>query len=314
MVIDNRKTLIAIVVITLLLFPLVAFTTGPLRIALGLLFVIFFPGYTLLSALFPRRDSLDAIERVALSFGLSIAVVPLIGLILNYTPWGISLYPALISVTLFIIITSATAYYRQQKLPPADRLSFVLRLRLPSWGAISRLDKALSVLLAIAILAAIGSLAYIVAIPKPEEKFTEFYILGPEGRAEGYPESAITDEPVYLIVGIINHESQPASYRVEIKIRGETVSQLTIGTLGHDQKWEEIISFTPHTPGEKERVEFYLYRNNETQPYFKDPLHLYLDVVSRPALPTSQNFPTDWQSQHPIHSVTLTLPEGWKLL
>ena len=103
--IDNRKILTAIVVITLLLFPVVVFTTGPLRIGLGLPFVIFFPGYTLLSALFPKRDDLSGIERVALSFGLSIAVVPLIGLILNYTPWGIKLYPILTSITLFIRLT-----------------------------------------------------------------------------------------------------------------------------------------------------------------------------------------------------------------
>jgi uncharacterized membrane protein len=48
--------------------------------------VLFFPGYTLISALFPRKDSLSGVERLALSFGLSIAVVPLIGLILNYMP------------------------------------------------------------------------------------------------------------------------------------------------------------------------------------------------------------------------------------
>jgi len=34
------------------------------------------------------REGIDGIERVALSFGLSIAIVPLIGLVLNFTPWG----------------------------------------------------------------------------------------------------------------------------------------------------------------------------------------------------------------------------------
>ena len=53
------------------------------RIVLGLPFVLFFPGYTFVAALFPRKDDLDAIERVALSLGLSIAVVPLVGLALN---------------------------------------------------------------------------------------------------------------------------------------------------------------------------------------------------------------------------------------
>jgi len=38
----------------------------------------------------PRHtvEGIDGIERVALSFGLSIAIVPLIGLVLNFTPWG----------------------------------------------------------------------------------------------------------------------------------------------------------------------------------------------------------------------------------
>ncbi|MHB8987039.1 MAG: DUF1616 domain-containing protein [Eubacteriales bacterium] len=49
---------------------------------------------------FSRRR--DGIERVALSFGLSIAVVPLVGLILNYTPWGIRLAPILASLLVFV--------------------------------------------------------------------------------------------------------------------------------------------------------------------------------------------------------------------
>lgn len=131
MEINNKKILIAIIVVTLLLFPAVAFTSGGLRIALGLLFVLFFPGYTLLSALFPKQDDLDGIARVALSFGLSIAVVPLIGLVLNFTPWGIRLYPILISVTLFILAASGVAWYRQRRLAPAQRFRVVVNIKLP---------------------------------------------------------------------------------------------------------------------------------------------------------------------------------------
>jgi len=170
--IDNRKILTAIVVITLLLFPVVVFTTGPLRIGLGLPFVIFFPGYTLLSALFPKRDDLSGIERVALSFGLSIAVVPLIGLILNYTPWGIKLYPILTSITLFIIVTSAVGWYRQRKLPAADRFSITFKASLPNWVGMTKLDKALSISLVVVIVAAVGCLGYVVATPKKGDKFT----------------------------------------------------------------------------------------------------------------------------------------------
>jgi len=58
---------------------------SPIRIILGLPLVLFLPGYALIATLFPRKDDLDAIERIALSFGLSIAISPLLGLALNYT-------------------------------------------------------------------------------------------------------------------------------------------------------------------------------------------------------------------------------------
>lgn len=276
--IDNRKILTAIVVITLLLFPVVVFTTGPLRIGLGLPFVIFFPGYTLLSALFPKRDDLSGIERVALSFGLSIAVVPLIGLILNYTLWGIKLYPILTSITLFIIVTSAVGWYRQRKLLAADRFSVTFKASLPNWVGTTKLDKALSISLVVVIMAALGCLGYVIAIPKPGEKFTEFYILNIEGKAEDYPKQVILGEPVDIVIGVVNREYQPASYRVGITIDGVENSQVDIGTLAHEEKREKRVSFIPQVAGEKRKVEFHLYKNGEDEPYFEDPLHLYIDV------------------------------------
>src|SRR5207245_4585088 len=53
---------------------------------LAIVLVLFAPGYVLVAALFPRDVEIDWIERIALSFGLSIAVVPLLGLFLNFTP------------------------------------------------------------------------------------------------------------------------------------------------------------------------------------------------------------------------------------
>ncbi len=70
------------------------------RYVLGSLFVLYLPGYTLIEALFPRQGDLGALERLALSLGLSLAVVPLVGLLLNYTPWGIRLEPVVASLAL----------------------------------------------------------------------------------------------------------------------------------------------------------------------------------------------------------------------
>jgi glycosyltransferase involved in cell wall biosynthesis len=59
-----------------------------MRVALGGAYVVFFPGYTLVAALFPGRRQLDAVERLRLSFGLSMAVMPLIGLVLKMVGTG----------------------------------------------------------------------------------------------------------------------------------------------------------------------------------------------------------------------------------
>ena len=76
------------------------------RYILGSIFVLYLPGSMLIESLYPRGEDLEPLERLALSIGLSLAVVPLIGLVLNYTPWGIRLTPVSISLA---ILTEAMA-------------------------------------------------------------------------------------------------------------------------------------------------------------------------------------------------------------
>ena len=276
--VSNQKVLIAIIAITLLLFPLVAFTSGVLRIIFGLCLVLFFPGYTLLSALFPRKGDLSNIERVALSFGLSIAIVPLVGLILNYTPWGIRLYPILIAITIFIFAAAAIAWQRQRRLPSQERFEVTFTVALPQWAGMSNLDKGLSIGLVVAIVAALGCLGYVIANPRQGEKFTEFYILGPDGKAENYPQQVMVGEEAKVILGIVNHEHQLLSYRVEIKINGVRNKEIGTGILAHEEKWEQVVGFTPEEVGVKQKVEFWLYKDDALQPYLEQPLHLYINV------------------------------------
>ena len=165
MSIDNRRILIAILFITLVALPVVVFTEGAFRIILGILLVIFFPGYTLLSSIFPKQNDLSGVERVALSFGLSLAIVPLTGLVLNYTPWGIELYPVILSIIIFILITVSIGYYRQQRLSAEERFQIELKLDFINWSGSQKLTRVLSICLLIAILAAIGSLGFAIAVP-----------------------------------------------------------------------------------------------------------------------------------------------------
>lgn len=250
--------------------------SGTVRVALGLPFVLFFPGYTLIAALFPARDDLDGIERVALSFGLSIAVVPLLGLALNYTPWGIRLYPILLTLLVFMILLSVIAIYRRNKLSFEKRFLISLNLETAKWGNLSRLDKILSVALVGAIFFAVGSLYYVATTPKVGEKFTEFYILGTGGKAEGYPRDMKTGEEKEVILGIVNHENRPVNYTVEVRMNGFVKTKLDPVKLNHEEKKEESVRFSALEPHENMKVEFLLYKDGENDPYRS--LHLWVNV------------------------------------
>ncbi len=109
----------------------VYFNPGPLiyvRYALGSLFVLFLPGFALIELLYPKKADLSQLERIALSIGLSLALVPLTGLVLNYTPWGIRLDPIVISLSLLTICLAAGAvarkygYLRLSYSKPGDRI------------------------------------------------------------------------------------------------------------------------------------------------------------------------------------------------
>src|SRR3990172_7347205 len=96
------------------------------RSLFGLTFVLFFPGYALVAALFPRGGEPHLFERAALSFGLSLAIVSLIGLALNYSPWGIRLWPLIASLGVFAGLCASVAAFRRLRLPAGESLRIAL--------------------------------------------------------------------------------------------------------------------------------------------------------------------------------------------
>lgn len=84
-----------------------------LRYVFGGLLVLFLPGFSLVELLYSKRKELDDLTRVALSIGLSLAIVPLTGLVLNYTPWGIRLIPVAVSLVGLTIIFLTLALRRK---------------------------------------------------------------------------------------------------------------------------------------------------------------------------------------------------------
>jgi uncharacterized membrane protein len=201
----------------ILLLLVILDVKGPMRIIFGLPFTFFVPGYILMFALFPYKKSekgIDNIERFIFSIGMSIAIVSLIGLILNYTPWGIRLEPVILILSLFIFIIGPIAINRWLKRPVEDRFSIFPNFLFPKSD--SRFNKPSNIVFAVLIIIPIILAIYTISSPKTGEKFTEFYVLGPNSEIGNYPQNLSLGENTTVTIGIFNHEYRTINYQVGI--------------------------------------------------------------------------------------------------
>jgi uncharacterized membrane protein len=285
-------------ILTLLLLLCVTIVPSNLvvRVGLGLPLLLFFPGYVLVAALYGNKKRLPDLERFALSFGLSVMIAAFIGLILNYTPWGIRLEPVLISITVFTLLTSCVALMRNSE------SGWTTELRLPGWGH-DPFENSLSIILIAGLIGALAVLAYVIAMPKVGEQFTDFYLLGSTLKAESFPtvfslnqgqvvgvsydggKTLANSDKGEVTLGIINHEAQLASYQIKVQIdgrpidfdyAGKTLNRLDNLDLQPGEKWQQKIGFAPQTTGNQQKVEFVLFEDGELTPF--NTLQLWINV------------------------------------
>ncbi len=269
----------------LVLVPL--FSESFLRTYMGILLVLLLPGYALTGAIFPAKNDLEGIERAVISFGLSIAVVPIMGLGLNYISWGIREISILTALSVFTLLMCATAYYRRSLLPEAEAFQVPFKASFLSMKTEilekpeTKADKVIAVLLVLSVLASVGSLAYIIGNPKEGEHFTEFYILGANRTAGNYPTEFIKGESETVIVGIVNHEYRPVDYTMEVKLGNRSLplpeNQKRI-SLAHNMSWEEPVIFTPTIEGNDTKLEFLLFNETEKKVPYRN-LHIWINVT-----------------------------------
>jgi uncharacterized membrane protein len=199
-----------------------------IRIVLAIPLIIFIPGYILVYVLFPTKKTdkgIDTVERIALSFGLSIAVVPLIGVILNYTIWGITVNSIIVSLGVFIFIIGILAWYRWIRTSASTR--YELKINMPLSKDETKLDKSLTAALIICIIVASSLLVFTILSPRQGERFTEFYVLGSNHLASDYPTNLSIDENATVVLGVINHEDAFRYYSIEVWLSNQTTSYNT---------------------------------------------------------------------------------------
>jgi uncharacterized membrane protein len=104
------KSWIIFVGFIIIILPILIIYPSSIRILLGILIVLFLPGAFLCYLLFPY--SLDTLERIVYSIGLSICIVVIDGLILDRL-WEISLVPIVVSLGIFIFIIALGIFLRR---------------------------------------------------------------------------------------------------------------------------------------------------------------------------------------------------------
>jgi len=294
--------------------PILADT--PLRVVFGLPFVLFVPGYAFTAALYPeagepvhsdcahsngqigddaaddavgvyvKRDGIDGVERVSLSFALNIAAVSLIGLVLNFTPLGIRVVPIMILVSGFTVVCVAVAAIRRAELPEQARFSVPYRRWYAAvWrellDADTRGESALNIVVVCTLVFALASVSYAVMVPTEGELMSELFLLTESDTgelvADDYPTEFRPGERRPIVVGIHNYENEPVNYTVIVKLQRVTIQRTDNTTtvtvqqetelgrfqsdIAHNETRRERFTIAPEITGRNLRLAFLLYRS-----------------------------------------------------
>jgi uncharacterized membrane protein len=286
--VSGRDFQFVLVASTLLLALLIAGDQAPFlalpRAIAALLFVLFVPGYCLGTLLFSGEGDLGLLERLSLSIGLSIALVPLIALLLDWLPWGIHLWSIVLVEYGLTVVSIGLSLWRRSRLEvqPAFIPEMVWRPR-TWWRSLSTADKRIGALLAGAMLLASVSVVWILIPTSPKEQLTEFYILGQEKTAEDYPRVAAVGDTLTTSIGIIDREMEDRTYRIEVWFvdpwnsdRRTLVGQVTDIQLSNGESRESSVSWRVPWAGDDQQVQFLLFAEGNSAPYRQ--LRLWLNT------------------------------------
>ncbi len=257
---------------------------GPLvaRLLFGLPLVLFLPGWAVVSALFPARTGPDLIERVAFSFGLSLATMPLVSLALERLPWQVRLTPTIVALLLVVVGGSAIAGIRRRVLPAADR--FAIDVRLPvvapirDWRMSTRL---LAVLGSAGVILVAAGGTPMVLVHLNGHQITEFALYNPAGDAARYPRQLVSGQTAEFRVEVANYTDTPVRYIIEVDDGAALPQPVRLEPLEPGEQWNGPISVVPGAPGAGRVVRFDLYRDGIDAPGVPHrTLELVVDVTS----------------------------------
>jgi uncharacterized membrane protein len=232
----NRPGLTSVAGVILLLLVLTVADLNAPRVMLALPLVLFLPGFALTVILF-ERERVGIPERLLLSLGLSVALTALIGLVLNWTPWGLQTTSLWAALLLGLAVEVAVIYWIRRlkwrdviSLP--DNLNFTAR----QW-----------ILLSFAALVTMAAI-HVARSPTRQQGF------------EGYTTLWIqpTETPGVIYVGVNSEEFEVIKYQIKFKLNG-VIREGPSMELNPGENWQGILRL-PSEELTGKALTVYLYR------------------------------------------------------
>jgi uncharacterized membrane protein len=257
----------------------------------GLPLLLFLPGYGVVSALFPGTREritrsppslssdgdagIDAVERVGLSLGLSVALVPLVAMALYAADVGLALDALVVGLVLVSGTGLVVGSIRRRRLPAEERFDPSLGAAVErgygaTVGAETRLEGGVNVVLAASILVAATAFGFALMAPQSTEAGSNLMILTERDGsyvAGGYPDLT-SGESAQLTLGVRNEEGERVDYTVVVETHrvdgGEVVDAREVTRLSNPVAAGETWYATHDVSvaGDHERLTYLLYRGD----------------------------------------------------
>ncbi|MFC5970145.1 DUF1616 domain-containing protein [Halomarina salina] len=268
---------------------------GPLRVAVTLVALLFLPGYALTTVLFPthpRHGHEDRLwisptfegrlpdapalgERLLLSFGLSLAVVPLAGMGLSVLSLGYDPQTVGNATTLLVVLPLLLGTIRRLQMPEERRYLVSLQYTLRQVGGglrgTTRADTLSNVAVVLGVVAVVVVSALAITAPQSGAGYTDFSLLSENGQgefvADDYPAEFVAGESQALTFRVADTDPGETSYEVVVVLErvddnGGVTERAELDRYRHtvdDGPWVRQHSVTPSMTGDDLRLTYLLY-------------------------------------------------------
>ena len=119
-------------------------------------------------------------------------------------------------------------------------------------------------------------------MPKPDEHFTEFYLLGANDTLGNYTTQYTVGVPAPVTVAIVNHEGRDVAYNLVVTANNSTQREVVYSqavSLPDGQSWEKSVNVVLNQPGNNILLDFALYANQTTANPYRD-VHLWVNATA----------------------------------